>query len=153
MIADMSLLEKIEELAKPFLEEGPFEIVDLSIHQHKGEVAIRLLADRRYGGITIEECSQLNRKICQAIEEKNLITERYLVEVSSPGLDRPLKTAKDFSRAVNRDIKVYLSQPFQDKLEWEGFLRGTENEQIVLEGDKGEMRIPLSLINKGIQII
>ena len=148
-----SLFEKIEELAEPFLREMQLEIVDLNIHQHKGEMTIRLLADKLGGGITIDECSQLNRKICQAIEERNLIASRYLLEVSSPGVDRPLRSPKDFLRVVSRDIRLYLSQPFQNKLEWEGLLVGIENECIILESDKGELRIPLAVINKGMQLI
>ena len=151
MIGD--LFGKIEELANPFLEEMQLEIVDLHIHQHKDEVTIQILADKPGGGITLEECSQLNRKISEALEEKNLMSPRYLVEVSSPGIDRPLKTAKDFFRVVSRDVRVYLSEPFQNKLEWEGLLTGIENEHVILDSDEGELRIPFAAINKGIQII
>jgi len=148
-----TLSGKIEELAKPHLEELQLEIVDLNIHQHKGEMTIRLLADKQDGGVTIDECSQLNRKICQAIEEQNLITSRYLLEVSSPGLDRPLRSTRDFLRAVSRDIRLYLSKPIQNKLEWEGLLKGIENEHLILESDEGELHVPFAVINKGIQLI
>ncbi len=151
MIMTEELSIKIEEFAKPFLEEMGLEIVELNLRRFKGELTIQILADRTGGGITIEECTQLSRKISQVIDEGHLIPEGYFLEVSSPGIDRPLKTSKDFHRAIGRDIRVYLSQAFENKLEWEGLLTGIENGCLILGGRQGELRLPLAVVNKGVQ--
>ena len=152
MIETQQLYETIKELSRPFVDELGLEIIEFNIRHYKGELTLQVLADRKDGGITIGECSQLNKKLSQVIEEKNLIPAGYFLEVSSPGIDRPLTTAKDFNRAIGRDIRVHLSQAFEGKLEWEGLLIGIEGECLVLDGKRGALRIPLVTVSKGVQV-
>lgn len=148
-----SLMEKINSLAVPFLEELNAEIVDLHIHRHRSSVTIQILADRPFGGITILECAQLNRKIGDAIEAQNLFQEHYVLEVSSPGIDRPLRTPKDFLRVTGREVHFFLSEPIDGKLEQAGIIKRIETDHVIIDSDSVEIMIPRNKITKAVQII
>ena len=147
------LLDRINNLILPCCEESGVELVDLDVRRFSGQVAIEILVDKHQGGVTIGECSGLNRKIGEALEAANLIPEDYTLEVSSPGVDRPLKTRKDFVRAVGREIRVFLSEPVAERLEHEGVIEEVQEENVVIENDDGLISLPISKINKAKQII
>lgn len=148
-----SLNEKILEIAKPFFEEIGAELVDLNVRRTHSQVHIQILADKPAGGITIDECSELNRKIGDAIEGQSLIGVHYLLEVSSPGLDRPLKTFRDFLRVRGREVRFFLSEPVEEKLEHAGVVQRIEGDQVVIESNFSKIVIPLNKINKAKQVI
>ena len=81
------------------------------------------------------------------------IREDYILEVSSPGLDRPLKTQQDFLRVINRLVHFHLASPIHDKLDHEGLVNKAENGSVVIISDYGEVTIPLNTINKAVQVI
>ncbi len=151
---DKSLIEKIEGLVAPLLDQAQVELVDLSIRREYGSVVVQILADKPCGGITLEECSLLNRKIADALESENILANRYIVEVCSPGLDRPLCMAKDFARVINRPVRVFLSEAVDNKLEYDGIIKQVNESSITLESDSAKaVIIPLTKINKAKQII
>ena len=145
--------EKIEQLISPFLAELDVILVDLKVHQQRNQVAIEVLADKINGGITLDECTRLNRKIAEAIENQNLLAEPYTLEVSSPGLDRPLKTGQDFLRAFGREVRFFLAQPVQNKIEYTGVVNKMEGEEVIIDTTGGTIIIPLKVINKANHII
>ena len=142
------LSEDIQKLIEGFLKEAEVVLVDLNVRRHGGQVAIEILADKPSGGITIDECSRLNRKINDAIETQNLIAENYTLEVSSPGLDRPLKTAADFLRMMEREVRIFLCEPVDNKIEYTGIVLKVENENLTVETLGGQVFIPIQKINK-----
>src|SRR3989338_2787065 len=101
------------------------ELVDLKVNRYRGDVAIQIFADRPAGGITIGECSALNRRINETLERENLALD-YTLEVSSPGLDRPLRTKKDFARVIGKEIRFYLSEAVLERIEYTGVLKRVE---------------------------
>ena len=147
------LLDRINNLVMPFCEECGVELVDLNVRRFKGSAAIEILADKKFGGITIAECSALNRKISAALETENFLGDSYTIEVSSPGLDRPLRNRKDFMRAKNRDVRFFLSQPLAGKQEYDGTIEEVEEEAVVVNADAQMIRIPINSINKAKHII
>lgn len=147
------LLAKINRLVLPFCEEMGIELVDLSIRHFSGSVSIEVLADKKFGGITIAQCSSLNRKINEALEAENILGDSYTVEVSSPGLDRPLMNEKDFMRAQNRDVRFFLTQPLGEKQEYAGTIVEVEAGHVVINADGNTVRIPVNIINKAKYII
>src|SRR6185436_20499576 len=97
----IALLEEIKEkltgLAVPVCAKVGVDLIELNVRRQGRDIAIQILADRPTGGITLAECSDLNRRMIEAIDQTaTLPPEEYSIEVSSPGLDRPLKTRKDF---------------------------------------------------------
>ncbi len=152
MIAEF-LSEKIEKITLPFLDVMGLELVELNIRRHNGETTIQIFADKHHGGITLDECTALNRRVSEIIEAQNIISERYTLEVSSPGLDRPLKTAKDFKRVLGRRVQFYLNEPVANRLEYAGEVKNADDNGVVIGVTNDEIMIPLDKINKAKQII
>lgn len=148
-----SLSEKIEKIAEPFLKAMNVELVELNIGRYKTDLSIRILADKQNGGITIKECSQLNRHMMEALETGLVIDGPYTLEVSSPGLDRPLKSPKDFQRVIGRQARFFLSEPVNGRLEYAGPIRGVHNEGVIIDVRGQSVEIPILKINKARQII
>jgi len=142
------LNEELEKLMEPFLKQAEAVLVDLNIHRHHGNIDIEILADKPTGGITLQECARLNRLMRDSIEAQNLITENYTLEVSSPGLDRPLKTAGDFLRVLGRKIQVFLLESIQNRIEYEGVVTKVEGQDLTIDIGRGEILIPIQSINK-----
>lgn len=143
-----ALKEDFKKLIEPFLQQAAVVLVDFHIHRTYGNVNIKILVDKSTGGITMEECANLNRAIRDSIEAQNLIAENYTLEVSSPGLDRPLKTAQDFLRMVGREVRIFLLEPVGHKVEYTGIVLKVENENLTIDSSKGEVLIPIQNVNK-----
>lgn len=105
---DAELLERIEQVIRPLLESEAFELVELNLGGGRRRRRLRIFVDRP-GGITVDECARLNRMIGYALEAEDPIEGSYVLEVSSPGLDRLLKTERDFARSTGRKVRVILS--------------------------------------------
>ena len=98
-------LETIRPVALPILEAASVELVELTAHQHGGQVVVRLLVDK-VGGMTIQDCARLNQLIGQALDAADCLAQSYTLEVSSPGLDRPLVSKRDFERAIGEGLRT-----------------------------------------------
>jgi ribosome maturation factor RimP len=125
--------------------------VEINYRFEGGRVVLRLLVDTA-SGVTLDELSGLNRSIGALLDEHDVIPERYVLEVSSPGLDRPLKTPADFERVIGRRLKVNLTVPLNDRQEYAGELLNANEEAIVLKMDTGDkLRILLADIARAVQ--
>jgi ribosome maturation factor RimP len=144
---DEELDKILQALAGECCSARGLELVELIYHFERGSL-LRVLVDRPNGGITLDELAGVNSALVRLFEEKNLLAEGYHLEVNSPGLDRPLKTARDFCRNTGKRIKVFLSLPINGKIELDGIVRESADEAVTLETAAEQVRIPLSLINK-----
>ena len=142
----------VESLIKEFLSAQALDFVELSFRREGRNLVLRLLVDRPEGGITMGECTEVNRRLGEILEEKNLISDRYILEVNSPGLDRPLKTRKDFSRCVNRQVKFFLAEPINGKIETEGLIQEVFDDGVDVLSSAGITRIPYAAIHKAKQL-
>ncbi len=147
------LLDRIKELVVPFLENMQVDIVELKLQRQNRQIFLRFLVDKAEGGITLKECANLNTEIGKILDDADLLQESFMLEVSSPGLDRPLSTAKDFRRVINRNIKVYLSEAVEGKIELQGKLIKAENNSIAISANDAQIVIAIDKINKAKQII
>ena len=147
------ILSRVSELIRPMLASRGAELVELTCHPGGGRLLLRCLVDTARG-ITLGSLSDLNRSIGALIEEHDLIPEPYLLEVSSPGLDRPLKKWTDFERVIGRRIQVATHVPMADKQEHRGEVLSANEEAVVLRLDSGEkLQIPLLQIARAVQEI
>lgn len=128
------------------------ELVELLIRRQGKVVHIEVLVDHEEGGITLDECSAINKQLSKYIEEKNLIAEDYVVEVSSPGLDRPLKTSKDFRRVLGESARFHLSEIIEGKIEHMGVIQEVNDDVIKVETKKNMIQIPIHKIQKAVLI-
>ena len=140
---DDALRDDIRRVAGPILEAEGAELVELIFHRHSGQALIRLLVDK-VGGVTIQLCSRLNRLLGQALEEANVVDVRYTLEVSSPGLDRPLVSKRDFERAIGEELELEVRDETQSIRPVKGTLLSVQEEAVVITTRAGNvfLRVP-----------
>ena len=139
--------EAIRALVEPILAEREMELVELTVRPQGRQQLIRLLVDR-VGGVTIQQCAKVNQHIGMALEEANVVEGSYTVEVSSPGLDRPLVSMRDFERAVGEDVVLQVVSSDGKLRESRGMLLAVQPDAIVLQMVAGNVTIPLSTIKE-----
>ncbi len=145
---------KVEQISLPILDRAHIELVELRVVGAVNDVRLEFMADRPTGGITIQECATLNRAIVEAIDADGFLGENYSLEFSSPGLDRPLSTEKDFLRNLNRQVRVMLFERIELKKEWVGkIIRVNSLDVVLLTKQKKEIVVPLTVIEKAVLVI
>ncbi|MDD5194794.1 MAG: hypothetical protein PHQ96_03850 [Candidatus Omnitrophica bacterium] len=140
-----TLKAKIEEL----LKEENAELIEFKVYLHFSTYNVRCLVDYPAGGITVDTCSKFNHRIVSFLEETKLLGEDFVVEVNSPGLDRPLKEYKDFLRKLGKTIGVWLKVTQEEKAYWEGEIIEVNENGIVLKAKDKLLNIELTNINVG----
>ena len=147
------LTGQIEAFILPCIEELSVELIDLKV-KHRGKtVVVDIVADRPNGGITIDECTYINKKVDRIIGKRQWFGEDYTVEVSSPGLDRALRTSKDFARVLGRQVRFHLLEPIEGKIEHLGEVMEVKENQVLIKKNDVTITIPLKHISKAVQVI
>lgn len=123
---------KTEVLLKPLMEEHRFELVDVEFVKEAGNWFLRVYIDKP-GGITIDDCELISRALSDKLDEEDFIVESYILEVSSPGLGRPLKKEKDFVRSQGQSVEVKLFRPIEKQKEFTGILKSWDKDTVTLE--------------------
>lgn len=140
--------ERVAELAAPLAKKLNLELVDIEYVKEGSQMVLRVYIDRD-GGIRLEDCEALNRVLSDELDRVDPIEESYLLEISSPGIERPLKKELDFIRFAGSAAQVKLYSPLNGQKSFTGTLRGFENEEILLEDEaKKLIRIPFSKVAK-----
>ena len=123
---------KTEVLLKPLMEERQFELVYVEFVKEAGNWFLRVYIDKP-GGITIDDCELISRALSDKLDEEDFIVESYILEVSSPGLGRPLKKEKDFVRSQGQSVEVKLFRPIEKQKEFTGILKSWDKDTVTLE--------------------
>lgn len=139
--------ERTEALALPYCEDKALEIVDVEYVKEGGEYYLRVYADKE-GGFTIQDCEALSRFLSDELDKEDFIEEAYILEVSSPGLMRPLKKEKDLIRYRGSMVELHLFPSKEYPREIEGILESHDDENYVIQfEDKSCMTIPRSAVS------
>jgi len=125
------VVDKIKGLISDTFQKQGIELAELSYGRRKEGMVLRFLIDKP-DGITMEECGRLNHEIDRLVEGAGIVNERYVLEVSSPGLDRPLRTREDFIRAIGKSIRVVSRLPVDGRDVHSGRLYGINDRSIVI---------------------
>ncbi len=137
----MSKTEVIfEELAAPVCEEEGVYIYDSEYKKEGGNYYLRLFIDKE-GGVTIDDCERVSRRLNDILDEKDFIPEAYIFEVSSPGMDRKLSRDWHFEKAIGCDVEIKLFAPFEGSKVLEGTLVGYDHSLISLKVGERVIRI------------
>ena len=112
----------VEELVMPIIEEGNFELVDVEYVKEGANWYLRVYADKE-GGINIDDCVTISRALEAKLDEKDVIEDAYILEVSSPGLGRQLKKDRDYKRSLGEEIEFKLYKARNKQKEFEGILK------------------------------
>lgn len=144
---------ELTNIISDYLKNQGLDLVDL-IYRYEGRnLFLRILVDKPEGGIALDECAHLNNEISRILDEKDIIPQRYILEVSSPGIDRPLKTKNDFLRCINKKVRLFLSEPIKGKTELEGLISKVDDTSVYVDIETEVVVIPLAKINRAKQII
>jgi ribosome maturation factor RimP len=141
------LLQEVREVVEPILQSQGYELVDLEYQRESRGWVLRIYLDRE-GGITLDDCSGVSHEVGAVLEVKDVIPNAYVLEVSSPGLTRPLKKPEDYNRFRNQLVKIKLFQPLDGRRNFKGILLGLEVETVRVEADGQVFEIPLQSIAK-----
>ena len=142
------IINEVSPLVEGFLHESGMEMVDLEFRFESGRWTLRIFIDKE-GGVTVDDCANVNKELGYLIEAKNIIDYHYVFEVSSPGLNRPLKKEKDFIRSIGKMIKLELARPVNKRSKFTGRLTNVREGMIsLLVGDGALVELPLREIDK-----
>lgn len=141
------IIEKIEKIVTPVVNEMGLSLVDIEYMQDGGYWYVRIYVENLNGEITLEECAAISGKIDEDVDK--LIEQRFFLEVSSPGIERPLKKIEDFIGFKGEKIKVSLKHKINDKKSFEGIITECKDNIIFLEiEEENIVEIPFSEVKK-----
>lgn len=142
----MGVLEEIEGMARPVIEGAGLELVDVQFRPEENGWVLRFFIDKK-GGFGLSDCEEWNDRLGTLVEERGLIARAYSLEVSSPGLARPVKKKEDFERFKGIDAIVKTVAALNNQRNFHGRIEGMEGDCLVLlDRTNGIVKIPLSEI-------
>jgi ribosome maturation factor RimP len=148
-----ALINELTGILSDYIKNQGLDLIDV-IYRYEGrDLFLRILVDRPQGGISLDECARLNNEIGRILDEKDIMQTRFILEVSSPGVDRPLKTKKDFLRCLDREVRFYLSESIRGKIEVRGRITKVGDESLCVEIDGEIVEISLDKINTAKQAL
>lgn len=141
-----ALVERVWALAEPIAREEGLELVDVEFQREARGWVLRVLLERGTG-VTLDDCRRVSEQLGDVLDVEDLIEHPYALEVSSPGLDRPLVSEADFVRFAGRRVRVVTREPVEGQRRFRGRLRGLEGAAVVLEREDGvRVAIPRAAI-------
>jgi len=152
----MQPLEKVRAIAERVAASRGLTVWEIQSRREAPGHVVRVFIDRpgpaatAEESVSIEDCEQVNREMSTILDVEDPLPFAYTLEVSSPGLDRPLRGEDDYRRFAGRLAKVVVSEAVDNQKAFEGRLRGLDSGEVLLEGPNGRMhRLPLRLITRG----
>ena len=144
------VIKKVWELAEPVVLAQGLELVDVEFQRERQGWVLRIYIDKldKPGGVTLGDCVRVSEVLSDLLDAKDFIHHSYHLEVSSPGLDRPLKKAEDFVRFAGDKVKVQLKEPLSGRRNFTGLLKGIEGDEVLVEIDGETHRLPRAKIKK-----
>ena len=130
--------QKAEAILTPIVESKGFELVDVEYVKEAGTWYLRGYIDKP-GGITVNDCEDVSRAFSDILDEQDFIEDSYILEVSSPGLGRPLKKERDFERSLGEEVEIRLYKALNKQKEFTGILKAYDKETVTIETAEGEL--------------
>ncbi len=132
--------QRTEELLLPIIEEYQFELVDVEYVKEGGNWYLRAYIDKE-GGITVDDCGLVSRRMSDLLDEKDFVEESYIFEVSSPGLGRPLKKEKDYQRSLGKEVEIRTYKAIEKEKEFYGLLKSYDETTVTIEMEEDKEMI------------
>lgn len=142
-----NVIERVEEFIVPLLTDLGIELVEIQYRREGHGWVLRLFIDRD-GGVTLEDCASVSREVSRYLEVEDPIEHAYHLEVSSPGLERPLKKKDDFIRFSDRKVRIKLHEKIDGQRVFIGTLQGMEEDDILLFVDGKQYRFCLEDVSR-----
>ncbi len=136
------ILQQVGELLQPIATRLGLEVVDVLLAGDGRHTILRVLMDRPEGGITLDECAQVNEALSRQLDLYDLLAHQYTLEVSSPGLDRPLRTDQDYRRFAGRRAELTTYAPVDGQRRFRGILLGVLGDAVAVQIDGRQVQVP-----------
>ena len=130
---------RVEAWIAPVLEQHQFELVDVEYVREVGVWYLRCYIDKE-GAITVDDCEVISRLLGEWLDKEDFIEDSYILEVSSPGLGRPLKKEKDFARSIGKDVEIRLYKAIDKQKEFTGTLTSYDADSVTITMEDGSER-------------
>ncbi|AOZ68173.1 ribosome maturation factor RimP [Rhodobacter xanthinilyticus] len=138
LIAKTAIDRRLAEIVGPTIEGLGFELVRIRLQGGRHPL-LQIMADRPEGGIDVDDCAAISTAVSAVLDVEDPIEDNYTLEVSSPGIDRPLTRLKDFDAWEGYEVKIETTEQIDGRRRFKGLLRGTEGDEVLLEiEDHGE---------------
>ena len=151
----MRPVERIRELAAGIAAAYGLEVFDVSYDREGGTFVLRVVLDKpgpsatAEDSVSLEHCAKVSEELSAVLDVEDVVPDAYTLEVSSPGLDRPLRTRDDFQRFAGRLAKIVTAEPIARQRAFAGHLRGVEGDDVLFENEGGRLvRLPIGLIRR-----
>ena len=131
--------QKAEEMILPIVEANGFELVDVEYVKEGQNWYLRAYIDKE-GGITVDDCEIVSRAFSDKLDENDFIEDAYILEVSSPGLGRPLKKEKDYQRSMGKELEIRTYRAVDRCREFYGVLTAYDEDSVTIEEEDGTLR-------------
>ncbi len=142
-----SKLEQLQALLAPVVEALGYECWGLEYISQGRHSVLRIYIDHA-DGVLVEDCEKVSRQVSGVLDVEDPISNEYTLEVSSPGMDRPLFTLEQFAKHAGELVKIKLRSPYEGRRNFQGPLRGVEEQDVVVLVDDHEYLLPIDLIDK-----
>lgn len=142
-----SKLEQLQALIAPVVEALGYQCWGIEFVAQGKHSLLRVYIDKT-DGILVDDCEIVSRQLSSVLDVEDPITQEYTLEVSSPGMDRALFTLEQYAAYVGELVKVKLRSPFEGRRNFQGVLRGIEDEDVIVQVDEHEFLLPIELIEK-----
>ena len=142
-----TLEQNLQEILQGAVEDLGCELWGIECQRTGRFMTVRLFIDKE-GGVTVDDCADVSRQVSAILDVEDPIADKYNLEVSSPGLDRPLFTLPQFERYIGQDIAVHLRIPVMELRKWQGKLERIENDMVILIVDGQEQVLVFGNIQK-----
>ncbi|MGE5629845.1 MAG: ribosome maturation factor RimP [Caulobacteraceae bacterium] len=124
----------VYKLAKPVIDRYNFELVEIEYKKEGADWYLRIYIDKE-GGITVDDCQAVSEEVSDLLDEADPIDHSYIFEVSSPGIERPLKTERDYRKSLGKNVEVKLFSAIDGKKAIEGLLKGYTEDKVIIEAE------------------
>ena len=143
----IQIRQQVEQLAEALVASEGMELVDLEYRRQGRRWMLRLFIDKD-GGVTLDDCASISRELGDLLDVKDVIPQAYVLEVSSPGLNRRLRKKEDFSRFAGQKVKLQFVAPLDGRRKIVGELEGIEDETVIVALPEGRCSVALKDIAK-----
>lgn len=144
LIAKAAMDRRIAEIITPVIEDMGFELVRIRL-MGGNTATLQIMAERPEGGIEVDECAKISTAVSAVLDVEDPIVDQYNLEVSSPGIDRPLTRLKDFETFEGYEVKIETTELIDGQRRFKGMLAGVEGEEVLLNLERGDEEVTVGL--------
>ena len=144
LIAKTAIDRRLAEIVAPAIEGLGFELVRIRLMGGKTRT-LQIMADRPEGGIIVEDCAKISTAVSVALDVEDPVEDQYILEVSSPGIDRPLTRLKDFEMWKGYEARIETTELIDGRRRFKGLLQGVEGEEVLIELEEGPEAVTIGL--------